>query len=480
MLKQITEWNTVKKIWMIGEADLFSQQYKPYSARWPISGMMRNGVVYELPMLVHHTTGLESSSSPIQVLGTPTTATSDRSAEFRKGSNPNPVEFVEDLIAGGLLPTPNTMEHREIKTPEQIAELKELSPGGYRNLREVVINELPDSSLFMTPTAVEREGGSVGERKKIALGHYVMLRDQVKDLAEDNLLRTPSVIDSTGGAISESQARERGRMVKVADQVAEIAFENNLKVSDSITASLLPTPAVGHIRNHDEPIENYLQRRQDFVEGRTKGMPGASLGVAVRMEMLPTPVTTDGKPVDVANQVLTRNSLTLQSITAILDMPKDTWEKTDLSHNKARQVGESARRRMEMLPTVTVQDGKNTAGKSQFERNTLPLNAEVTLIPETNWGKFEPAIRRWESLTRVAPSPTKPDGKDGNHRLSAEFTEWMMGLPEGWVTAEDIGLKRNDQLKACGNGVVPQQAELALRILLDGLNFESTIRGGVV
>jgi DNA (cytosine-5)-methyltransferase 1 len=49
----------------------------------------------------------------------------------------------------------------------------------------------------------------------------------------------------------------------------------------------------------------------------------------------------------------------------------------------------------------------------------------------------------------------------------------MMGLPEGWVTAEDIGLKRNDQLKACGNGVVPQQAELALRILLEGLEFES-------
>ena len=158
-----------------------------------------------------------------------------------------------------------------------------------------------------------------------------------------------------------------------------------------------------------------------------------------------------------------------------------------------------------LLPTVTVQDGKNTAGKSQFERNTLPLNAQVTLLgtprvsaansstPKqveagatksriedqvlvTNWGKFAPAIERWESLTRPAPAPTKPDGKDGNHRLSAEFTEWMMGLPEGWVTAEDIGLKRNDQLKACGNGVVPQQAELALRFLLgDTIKVESAL-----
>jgi DNA (cytosine-5)-methyltransferase 1 len=41
----------------------------------------------------------------------------------------------------------------------------------------------------------------------------------------------------------------------------------------------------------------------------------------------------------------------------------------------------------------------------------------------------------------------------------------MMGLPEGWVT--DVpGLSRNAQLKALGNGVVPQQAALALRLLL--------------
>ena len=40
-----------------------------------------------------------------------------------------------------------------------------------------------------------------------------------------------------------------------------------------------------------------------------------------------------------------------------------------------------------------------------------------------------------------------------------------MGLPEGWVTSPVIGLTRNQQLKALGNGVVPQQAELALSIL---------------
>lgn len=41
-----------------------------------------------------------------------------------------------------------------------------------------------------------------------------------------------------------------------------------------------------------------------------------------------------------------------------------------------------------------------------------------------------------------------------------------MGLPAGWVTDPAIGLTRNQQLKALGNGVVPQQAALALRLLL--------------
>jgi len=39
-----------------------------------------------------------------------------------------------------------------------------------------------------------------------------------------------------------------------------------------------------------------------------------------------------------------------------------------------------------------------------------------------------------------------------------------MGLPSGWVTG--VGLSRKDELTACGNGVVPQQAYLALEMIL--------------
>ena len=86
---------------------------------------------------------------------------------------------------------------------------------------------------------------------------------------------------------------------------------------------------------------------------------------------------------------------------------------------------------------------------------------------DTDWGPYRPAIERWERMTgRAAPSPTEADGRNGQHRLSARLVEWMMGLPDGWVTAPEIGLTRNEQLKALGNGVVPAQAALALRTLL--------------
>lgn len=78
-----------------------------------------------------------------------------------------------------------------------------------------------------------------------------------------------------------------------------------------------------------------------------------------------------------------------------------------------------------------------------------------------SWGAYGPAIARWESITRPAPRPTQP-GRTAE-RLSPAFVEWMMGLPAGWVT--DVGLTRTQQLKALGNGVVPQQARLALQLL---------------
>jgi DNA (cytosine-5)-methyltransferase 1 len=83
-----------------------------------------------------------------------------------------------------------------------------------------------------------------------------------------------------------------------------------------------------------------------------------------------------------------------------------------------------------------------------------------------SWGAYAPAVARWEAvLGRPAPSPTEP-GRDVRPRLSPLFVEWLMGLPEGHVTDPAIGLTRAQQLKMLGNGVVPQQCAMALRMLL--------------
>lgn len=86
--------------------------------------------------------------------------------------------------------------------------------------------------------------------------------------------------------------------------------------------------------------------------------------------------------------------------------------------------------------------------------------------PPEWWGKFGPAVRRWETLTgKAAPVPVMR-GPRGGLKLSPRFCEWMMGLPDGWVT--DVpGITVNEQLARIGNGVAPFQAYHAFKLLLE-------------
>lgn len=130
-----------------------------------------------------------------------------------------------------------------------------------------------------------------------------------------------------------------------------------------------------------------------------------------------------------------------------------------------------SRTKANLLPTPVVRDYKDGQAPSIRDgKVSVDTVGRAVMnsgeISDFSWGRFESAIRHWETVTgNLAPKPTKPDGRNGAHRLSSEFTEWMMGLDSGWITS--AGLSRMAELKAAGNGVVPQQAEFALNLLLD-------------
>lgn len=94
---------------------------------------------------------------------------------------------------------------------------------------------------------------------------------------------------------------------------------------------------------------------------------------------------------------------------------------------------------------------------------------EAVAATDATFGPYAPAIARWEKVTgRAAPPPTNPPRRAGGKpQLSTRFVEWMMGLPDGHVTGPDLGLSRERQLRMLGNGVVPQQAALAVHTLIN-------------
>jgi hypothetical protein len=276
----------------------------------------------------------------------------------------------------------------------------------------------------------------------------------------DDLLRTPTATQGQGGALGEAEARRRGNTVGIRDQAMDLAKLQGHKVSREVAN--LPTPTVS-----DQYTANLASTQQK---------PGSMHSVTLaqvfhKPDLFPTPTTRDYKdgsePHERDGKVQTDTvaRAVFNSGEVLLGTPRanaaaSSSKQVELGAPKARIEDQ-----VKLLPTVRGQNGESRNNNIWERDPKQPQNLENALYHAiTNWGKFEPAIRRWEAIIgRPAPEPTKPDGKDGNHRLSSKFTEWMMGLPDGWIT--DIGLKRNDELKACGNGVVPQQAELALSLL---------------
>lgn len=130
-------------------------------------------------------------------------------------------------------------------------------------------------------------------------------------------------------------------------------------------------------------------------------------------------------------------------------------------------TGHSLTQAVQLLPTPSASDAvfglPRTSGRPPEKSTKL-----ATRLEYTDFGDYAPAIARWEQVTgRAAPPPSTPSRRAGGKpQLSARFVEWMMGLPDGHVTGPDLGLPREHQLRLLGNGVLPQQAALAVHTLI--------------
>ena len=118
----------------------------------------------------------------------------------------------------------------------------------------------------------------------------------------------------------------------------------------------------------------------------------------------------------------------------------------------------------DLLPTPVANDGKGSRGYSAGGRNNI---VDIPFHTFDNWGKYLPAITRWENVTSMsAPEPQFID-ESGERQTSSKFVEWIMGLPPGHVTDPAIGVTWRAQLRMLGNSVVPAAAEEAYDQCLD-------------
>ncbi len=207
-------------------------------------------------------------------------------------------------------------------------------------------------------------------------------------------------------------------------------------------------------------------RPRKAARGRTLGQPaGPGLGT-----LMPTPTASDHKAG--RHQDGTGHSLTqaVQLLPTPVAQPSGNSPSEHLRKKPGRERVTDLAIIVEndLLPTggllPTPQAVNATYSGAGYGPN---LHEVATGADMSSFGPYAAAIARWEQVTgRAAPPPSTPSRRAGGKpQLSARFVEWLMGLPDGHVT--DLDLSRERQLRMLGNGVVPQQAALAVHTLIN-------------
>ena len=205
---------------------------------------------------------------------------------------------------------------------------------------------------------------------------------------------------------------------------------------DTPGLTLLPTPMTSY---SGRDVETWRAQRP-AGNGKTRQAVGDLAIVAE--QLLPTPVSqpSGNTPEEHLRKKPGREVVTDLSI---------------IAENGLFQTGG------QLLPTPRAADSTGVRGRTPNRSDAANAKAGLTLTDacQDAFGPYAAAIQRWEQmLGRTAPDPTEP-GKN-RPRLASRFVEFLMGLDDGHVTG--VGLTRPQELKALGNGVVPQQGAAAL------------------
>jgi len=178
-----------------------------------------------------------------------------------------------------------------------------------------------------------------------------------------------------------------------------------------------PTPTGIHADrgNHDEPVENYQKRVKDYEEGRAKGKPGKSLGVAVNW---PTASARDWK-----------------------DSP-------GMSTSRKDRPGQA--RKADQLPRAVYAEecGEESCGQQSVrdsrKKHGAPVDLTTASAPAQDQHKTdgctETEMERNCGHDQNSPGPRDQEkGNTNGNRpglLNPAWVETLMGLPFGWT---DLG-----------------------------------------